>query len=376
MKLLISVLFILFLIDSHSQYEYEVFVSDRDNSAVKRYDINGNFIDNFITSGSGGLSYTEDILFHPDGSILVTGVGNSTIKKYDGTTGAYLGNFSSGFTLTDPSKMSLGPDSLIYVTQWAGTLNVVRFNLDGSFVDEFTSVSVANGLDHFWDADTNFYIAEYTNGANGFVHKFDKNGNDLGVFIPTTNLQGPTSMWVDQTGDILVEDWTTGQVHRFDSNGNYESVFISGMTNPEGVAFLPNGDFLICDWGEDAVHRFAADGSALGYFTSGNGLTDPNSVVVRHNPGVGIVESATQQSLTASYDEVNKTYLIKWNSSISAQGTLKLIDAAGKEAALIYSGNFASGDNEIRWTPSLSVGIYFIQLSGEAGSKTIKLVIQ
>ena len=47
----------------------------------------------------GGLNGTEDILFHPDGSVLVTGFGNTTIKRYDGETGAFLGDFSSGYAL-------------------------------------------------------------------------------------------------------------------------------------------------------------------------------------------------------------------------------------------------------------------------------------
>ena len=35
----------------------------------------------FVAPGTGGLNGTEDILFHPDGSVLVTGFGNTTIKK-------------------------------------------------------------------------------------------------------------------------------------------------------------------------------------------------------------------------------------------------------------------------------------------------------
>ena len=92
-------------------------------------------------------STARKTFFHPDGSVLVTGFGNTTIKRYDGETGAFLGDFSSGYALATPSKMSIGPDSLIYVTQWdAVQNNIVRFDLDGNFVDEFTTEGAPNGL--------------------------------------------------------------------------------------------------------------------------------------------------------------------------------------------------------------------------------------
>ncbi len=264
------------------QTTYTVLVSSRGESAVKEYDLAGNFLGNFVEPGSGGLSGTEDMLFHPDGSVLVTGFANTAIKRYDGATGDYLGNFTSGYSLNTPSKMSIGPDSLIYVTQWGTTQNkVVRFGLDGAFVDEFTSVGAPNGLGHVWDGDKNFYIALYGNGGTGTVHKFDSLGNNLGTFISSFLLQGPTSIWWDSNGDMLVEDFTVGKVLRYNSQGQYQGEFITGMTNPEGIAFLPNGDFLIGDWGVDAVHRFDSTGLYLDYFTSGNGLTDANSVKLR-----------------------------------------------------------------------------------------------
>lgn len=279
---------------AHAQTDYEVLVNSRGTNAVHRYDASGNFLGEFITSGSGGLIGPEQVLFHPDGSVLVTGFGNTAIKRYHGITGDYLGNFSSGYALETPSKMSIGPDSLIYVTQW-GTVQqkVVRFDLAGNFVDEFTSIDTPNGLGHFWDAQGRFYLSVYGNGATGTVQRFAADGTFLDEFINSAILQGPTDIWQEANGDVLVQDWTVGNVLRYDSTGAYLGVYISGLTNPEGHAFLPpNGDLLMGDWGEDAVHRFDSSGTGLGYFTSGNGLTDPNGVVVRELPAVGIAERA------------------------------------------------------------------------------------
>lgn len=359
---------------SIAQYEYEIFVSDRGNDGVRRYDLDGNLIDDFVSSGSGGLIQTEDMLFHPDGSLLVTGVGNNAIKRFSGTNGLYLGDFSTGYFLNLPSKMSLGPDSLIYVTQWGGTSKVVRFDLDGNFVDEFTSVSIPNALDHLWDADTNFYISCFGSGLDGYIHKFDKDGNDLGVFISSVVLQGPTSIWNDVTGDFLVADWTTGQVHRFDNAGLYENIFVTGLTNPEGMCFLPNGDFLLGDWGEDAVHRLAPDGTSLGYFTSGLGLTDPNSVILRHNLGAALDEFVEEKiPLQIVSGENNQAVVIQVSLDEQIHSQLVVFDAQGNQQALLFDQVVM--DEQLNYHHNLAPGIYFISLINDKSLTTVAFFV-
>ncbi|MBL7684139.1 MAG: T9SS type A sorting domain-containing protein [Flavipsychrobacter sp.] len=291
MKKLLLFLSLLYDCKLSAQTQIQVLVNSRNTSSVQKYDINGNYLGDFIAGNSGGLREPQDILFHPDGSVLVTGVNNSTIKRYDGITGAFLGNFSTGYILSLPTKMCYGPDSLIYVTQWgADSDKVVRFNLQGAFVDEFTSKAIPKGLSMVWDKNKNLYVAAYSNGANGTVHKFDSLGNDLGVFINSAILQGPTNIWFDNTGDMLVADWTLGKVHRYDSAGNYKSNFITGLTNPEGIDFLPDGRMLISDWGTDNVHLVNTNGIIAGVFCSGNGLNDPNCVRIREVSTTGVAK--------------------------------------------------------------------------------------
>ena len=341
-------------------------MNSRGTNAVFRYDASGNFLGEFISSGSGGLNGPEQVLFHPDGSVLVTGFANSVIKRYDGITGEFLGDFSTGYTLDTPSKMSIGPDSLIYVTQW-GTVQkkVVRFDLDGDFVDEFTSIDTPNGLGHFWDAQGRFYLSLYGNGGNGTVQRFAADGSFIDVFINSAILQGPTDIWQEANGDVLVQDWTVGNVLRFDSTGSYLGVYISGLTNPEGHAFLPpDGDLLMGDWGEDAVHWFDASGNNLGYFTSGIGLTDPNGVVVREVPAVGIAESAMADgSLTVMPSMGSGPFELHYGRVLQ-DARLQVLDALGRvveEHSLPHTG---SDGLRWRWMPAaqLAPGRYTVLL--------------
>jgi hypothetical protein len=107
-------------------------------SAVRRYQgpngaAPGAFMDVFVPPGKGGLLATFALLFGPDGnddgrqdlyvtSNRYTGRGadkgaEGTVKRYDGRTGAFLGDFvpvgagglnnASGFTFTDTDPMTL-----------------------------------------------------------------------------------------------------------------------------------------------------------------------------------------------------------------------------------------------------------------------------
>ena len=107
-KMFSFIVLLLVAVCGFAQTQVEVFVNSRGTNAIKKYDGEGNYLGNFIAPGSGGLVAPEDVLFHPDGTMLVTGAGNGYIKRYDGQTGSFLGNFSSGYLLEIPSKMSIG----------------------------------------------------------------------------------------------------------------------------------------------------------------------------------------------------------------------------------------------------------------------------
>lgn len=77
------------------------------SNQIFKYTSSGTCIGQFIGPGNG-LSDPRGLLFMADGSLLVScydnGGTNGRILRYDGTTGAFIGNFSTGADVTPNSK--------------------------------------------------------------------------------------------------------------------------------------------------------------------------------------------------------------------------------------------------------------------------------
>ncbi|MFZ1678552.1 MAG: hypothetical protein WAT91_14830 [Saprospiraceae bacterium] len=260
---------------------------------ILKFDANGENGEVFI---SNHLAWPQDILFlEKDNIVLISNLNSGQILRFNATSGAYINIFANA--IGGPTRMEIGPDSLLYVLQWSGNGKVRRYHLDGTFVDEFTSVGVTTSIGLDWDTSENLYVSSY-NGK--FVQKFSPSGADLGKFI-SSNLDGPTNIWFDDNGDLLVNDYNGGAVKRFDSNGVFKSVFISDVPQCEGVDFLPDGSMIIGIGGTSTVSVFNSSGSLTNTIVpSGTlGLITPNAVVLRQDP------STSGTNNPSSYRDMN-----------------------------------------------------------------------
>ena len=345
----------------------DIFVSNFQNAAISRFDgETGAFEGNFVAPGSGGLIRPQKVFFHPHTQhLLVTGFLNNAIKMYDGETGDFLGDFSTGYTLDSPTKMILGPDSLLYVSQWDG--KVVRFNLDGSFADEFTDINIPAGLGMTWDVAGNLYVAGWgTDGFDGKVHRFDAQGNSLGVFIDSDQLDGPVGIWQEDTGDFLVVDWRKGAVLRFDDNGTFIETFIQVSEAIEGHAFDPDGNIYLCNVQVNKVTRYQEDGIFNDTFISETGLAGPNDIEF----GPMVVTSATKEpdaskvfDLQVAPNPFVQQLTIQFKLPISEQVRLEILDEKGNIIAFLKNEKMSVGKHEVIWNrANLPSGIYMVLL--------------
>ena len=259
----------------------EIYVSDAGSPVgtapfqILKFDENGQNGEVFIGEN---LSWPQDILFLEDaGHVLISNLNNNSIRRHDIETGAFISNFADG--IGGPTRIKIGPDNLLYVLQWTGNGKVLRYELDGTFVDEFTSIGVTQSIGLDWDSSGRLYVSSFSGTT---VRRFDTSGNDDGIFI-SSNLQGPTDIWFDK-GDLWVNDWQSGTIKRFDSQGNFVSNIATGLNQNEGIDFLKNGNFLIGNGGTGAVKMYNGSGSfQKDLITAGSkGLRGPNAVRVRN----------------------------------------------------------------------------------------------
>ena len=120
-------------------------MSSQVNSSVLRYDgTTGAFLDEFVASGSGGLFNPQQLQFGPDGNLYVASGNSNQLLRYDGATGAFIDVFA-GTNLNLPADFIVGSDELYYVTNFL-TNEVTRYDASGAFVDVFIN-QFGNGLD-------------------------------------------------------------------------------------------------------------------------------------------------------------------------------------------------------------------------------------
>ncbi len=242
---------------------------------VMKYDADGGNPEVFINVN---LNRPQDIIFLEDrGTAIVSNLAGNNITEYDAETGEYIGTFATG--LDQPTRMEIGPDGLLYVLQWAGNGRVLRFDLNGNALGEFTTQGVSNSIGLDWDPQGNLYVSSFD---AAFVRRYDSNGGDLGIFI-SSGLQGPTNIWFQDDGDMMVMDWSGRSIKEFNSNGGLKRTAVSGITEPEGVEFLANGDFLAGAGLASAVKQYTADGTFVRDVvpSRSGGLIKPNGLRFR-----------------------------------------------------------------------------------------------
>jgi sugar lactone lactonase YvrE len=362
---LFFILFLCLTISSVVGQNLYTYVSDAGNFnngpwQIVQFDQNG---ENPIVYIDDQLGWPQDIVFlETQDMVLISNLTTGRITKYNSTTGDYIEDFA---TVTGgPTRMKIGDDGLLYVIQWSGTVNkVLRYNLNGTFVDEFTNVGVGQSIGIAWDDSGNLYISSF---AGGSVRKFDNSGDDMGLFI-NTNLSGPTNIEI-KDGVMYVLDWNAGKCVRFDAaTGDFIDDFVTTLTNPEGLTFLPNGNLLIGDNGTNSVRMFDSNGNDMGDYTTGGNMLTPNAVVLRDE----IFLSVKDVKLNTIFVIPTIGNYFTINPMIASEyKTLDIYNVAG-----ILVDTLVPGQSAI-WNAQLQAeGLYFMVATTRSGKKVTQKII-
>lgn len=366
--------FLLSTVESIAQQT--ILISSRTTHSVKEYSLAGQYLGDFVGANSGGLSRPQEVFFL-NGVLLVTGRDNTAIKKYNAQTGAYLGNFTSGYALDNPTKTTIGPDGLIYVSQWGNVQNkVIRFDTTGAFVDEFTNVGVPTGMGQAWDTLGNMYVARWIDGQQGDVVRFDTAGVLIDTFLNSALLNGPVNLWIANDGNLMVADWSTGAIKKFNFNGQFLGSPYTGMNRVEGFVFDNQGNLLLCDWGANNVRKYQPNGTSTILINTG-GLNNPNSITFTPTVTATLRESFQPIGITLQPNPIQDKGIFKLQIPKATRLSITLFDVAGKKMKQLFDGNLQSGEHKIYFeTKSLSAGTYIYVIEADDRSYSGKVVVE
>ena len=372
--------FLFFITSISIAQDIEIYVSDAGGFSnppwkILKFDQNG---ENPVTFIDTVLAWPQDIVFLEDQQVvLISNLNSGRITKYNSTTGDFVGDFATG--IAGPTRMKIGADSLLYVLQWSGNGKVRRYQQDGTYLGEFTSVGVPQSIGLDWDSNGNLFVSSYS-GDN--VRKFDPNGNYLGLII-TSSLAGPTNIWIDKNDDFFVLDYDGTAVKNFNSSGVFQNNFITGLSQCEGVDFFSNGNILIGNGLTHSVKMYDSNGVYIEDFipNGSGGLMTPNAVVIRKRSPVSVDNESSINNFDFNLNQnypnpFNPSTKMSWQSPMSGRQTLKIFDILGREIETLIDEFREAGFYSILYTvnSSLPSGVYFYQLRAGNFIQTNKMV--
>src|SRR5438093_12141377 len=220
-----------------------------------------------FTSG-GGLIEPVHAVFGPDGNLYVCDIGNGAVLRYNGTTGAFLSTFISGiphgedptfgFSLR-PLGLAFGPDGNLYISN-DFTNDVKRYNgTTGASLGTFVSagLDVPTGL--VFGPDGNLYVSSFNN--NVVLRYSGRTGASIGIFASSNELSGPEQLVFGPDGDLYVASFNSNSVERFKgTTGEPMRTFVTpgsgGLNVPTGLAFGRDGNLYVSSNTSGEVLRY------------------------------------------------------------------------------------------------------------------------
>jgi len=212
--------------DSQEQEEY-LYVADRNNDRVQKFDKEGNLV--LITALAGSPT-------------INTGIGFDTLNKPQGVIAIAEEQRAKSPALACKSGINSEQRTKLYVTD-RNNDRILVFSSTGGFLSVIGSSGTLQGQfnkpDGVWANSLGYiYIADSNNDR---IQKFDKHGNFVMSFA---GFNKPAGITLDEQGNLYVVDSNNAQVKVFGLPGTATIVAASPASNsPSPLTEFKLGDF-------------------------------------------------------------------------------------------------------------------------------------
>jgi DNA-binding beta-propeller fold protein YncE/tetratricopeptide (TPR) repeat protein len=247
-----------------------------------------------------------------------------TIKKYSYTT-----KWRSVY-LNKPTGISVNSTGYVYVSEFDNNGYIQKFDSNGNFIAKWGSKDTVDGAFSYPDGiavDSSsgyVYVAEY---GNKCIQKFDSDG----TFITKWGGYGftPRSISVDSKGNVYVVDNGNWCIQKFDSNGTFITKWGSkGNGDGEfslayGIAVDSSSGYVyVADGYNNRIQKFDSNGNFItkwGSFGDEDGeFAHPWGIAVDSSSGYVYVADSENDRIQ-KFDS-NGNFIAKWGSKGNGDG--------------------------------------------------------
>ncbi|MEN6342987.1 MAG: 6-bladed beta-propeller, partial [Methanospirillum sp.] len=367
-----------------------VYVTDPVNDRVQSFTPNGDYLDEWGSTGTGDGQFQgpAGIAIDREGAIYVFDCMNFRVQKFapngmliarwgsaGSQPGQFGGNWWDGSGIIDANSIAVGPGGIVYVAD-KGNSRIQLFRSDGVFIRAYEAsgydtegmFSSPRGLDT--DREGNVYVAD-PNVCR--IQKFARDGTIISQWGAQGSIDGrfdmPVDVAVDGDGYVYVIDYH--RVEKFTSSGDFVASWGSygsedGQLNyPYGIAVDGAGNVYVADTGNRRVQKFSSDGTFLTAW-GGSGPGDgqfslPQGIAVDNAGNVYVTDTGNHriQKFTS-----NGTYVTQWG--IEGAGPGQFYEPYG--IAVDRVGDVYVTDVTQRRIQKFSADGTFIACVGEPGS--------
>jgi len=315
----------------------------QDGDRLVRYrTATGQYLGVFATLAGTEITAGVKLVFGPNGDLYVTGQENRSVYRFDARTGAYRGEFTTGFLLSSPQSMVFHPNGDLLVADF-GTSQIVRFDgATGAYIGRFdTGGEYENPIDMAWGPDSELYVAS----ATGYrVLKFSgATGEYLGDAVPGVLYDRPQAIAFSPQGDLYVATW--GQsILQYDRLTQRLKNLISlpGQSNFVDLSFGLDGNVFVADYNFGVREFDGETGAYLGLAASLGSETTSFVIAPGSIPAVGVL--ANDRDVERSPLAVNVVTAPRFGQlEMSPDGTFRYTPNAGFQGEDSFSYRVGDG---------------------------------